>query len=110
MFPYAVFSLLLLGQWDLGNPFIRGDANMDGKVNVVDAIATIRALYQGENLEDIQGRHPACNDAPDANDDGRVNFVDPIFLLQFLFLRGSPPPPPFPQRDRDPTTTDQLGC
>lgn len=109
MFPYAVFSLLVLGQWDAGNPFIRGDANMDGRVNVVDAIATIRFLYQGADLGDIQGREPTCNDATDANDDGRVNFADPVFLLQFLFLRGSPPPLPFPGKEKDPTV-DQLGC
>ena len=110
MFVYAVFSLLILGQWDQGNSFVRGDANMDGKVDIVDAIATIRFLYQGADLGQIQGREPKCNDATDANDDGRVNFADPIFLLQFLFLRGSPPPLPFPEMGKDPTTTDQLGC
>lgn len=105
----AVFSLMVFGQWDLGNSFIRGDANMDGRINIVDAITVVRFLYQGEDLGQIQGTQPACNDAPDANDDGRVNFADPIFLLQFLFLRGSPPPLPFPQKGNDPTE-DQLGC
>lgn len=109
MFFSAVFSLLVFGQWDLGNSFVRGDANMDGRINIVDAVTVVRFLYQGEDLGDIQGTHPACNDAADSNDDGRVNFADPIYLLRFLFLRGSSPPSPFPTRDRDPTE-DQLGC
>ncbi len=83
-------------------PFIRGDANMDGKVDISDAIATLGYLFLG-GLERI------CLDAADANDDGEVNISDPIYLLEHLFLGGKPPPPPYPEAGLDPTA-DELDC
>jgi hypothetical protein len=70
-------------------PFIRGDANVDGAVNLADAFAIFNTLF-------IYGsfHYLACEDAADANDDGAVNIADAIFTLNYLFIGGRPIPPP----------------
>ena len=82
--------------------FIRGDANLDGKVDLADAIAILDCLFLGQGCVD-------CADASDANDDGAVNIGDPIHWLTFAFLGGSQPPPPYPSAGVDPSG-DLLGC
>lgn len=83
--------------------FLRGDANRDDRVNIIDAIVIINYLYgQG-------GREILCPDAADANDDGGVNIKDPIYLLKYIFGSGNPPPKPFPWKGRDPTV-DGIEC
>lgn len=72
-----------------GAPYLRGDANGDGSVDISDGISTLTGLFAG-------GQLPACLAALDANDDGRVDVADPIFLFQYLFAGGESPPPPFP--------------
>ena len=44
----------------------------------------------------------------DANFDGHIDITDPIRTLEFLFLAGEEPPPPFSQPGSDPTPG--LGC
>ncbi|MFN0058933.1 MAG: DUF2341 domain-containing protein [Planctomycetota bacterium] len=68
-------------------PFIRGDANLDGLINIADAIAMLNYLFAGGAAN--------CLDAVDANDDGAVNVADAIFLLSYQFESGATPPPPF---------------
>jgi hypothetical protein len=80
-------------------PFIRGDADGSGKLNITDPIRVLRYLFGG-------GDAPASFDAGDANDDGKLNIADAIFLLSHLFLGGRPPPPPFPAPGLDPTADD----
>jgi len=83
-------------------PFIRSDGNLDGGVNISDAIAILDRLF---------GASPpsTCPDASDANDDGTVNIADPIHLLAYLFSGGPSPPAPFPAAGQDPTA-DGLPC
>ncbi|MGE3166773.1 MAG: DUF6531 domain-containing protein [Planctomycetota bacterium] len=70
-------------------PFVRGDCNADGVVDVVDAIAAINAIFVGPL--------PSCVDVCDANADLTVDVADPIFLLSYVFGFGAPTlPPPFP--------------
>jgi len=52
---------------------LAGDANGDGASNIEDAIAILRALFQGEPAE--------CESAIDANGDGRLDIADPVSLL-----------------------------
>ena len=47
--------------------------------------------------------------AADVTDDSAVDISDSVYLLNFLFLGGSPPPPPFPTPGEDPTP-DDLTC
>src|SRR6266545_1437379 len=83
-------------------PFLRGDANAGGEVDISDAISTLAFLFSGS-------RAPACSDAADANDDGRIDITDPIFTLDFLFLGGVVPPAPYPACGPD-LTPDELDC
>lgn len=85
-------------------PFIRGDANRDGAVDISDAVATLDLLFQGR----VQG--VPCPDAADANDDGSVDVSDAIYTIFFLFLAGERIPPPFPAPALDPTTGDPFTC
>lgn len=83
-------------------PFIRGDANFDGTVNISDAIFTLSFLFLG-------GPAPFCDDAADADDSGRLDITDAIRILDSLFLGAQTLPPPFPEEGQD-LTVDSLRC
>ena len=83
-------------------PFIRGDSNQSGGVNISDAVFTLNHLFLG-------GGAPPCLDRLDGNDDGFLNITDGVFVLSFLFLSGSPIPPPYPEPGADPTN-DDIPC
>ena len=82
-------------------PFIRGDADADGAINLVDAIAILGYLFSGGTIP--------CNDAADIDDDGALDLVDPIRLLGYLFNNAPAPPSPFPDCGID-LTADALEC
>lgn len=70
------------------DPWIRGDSNGDGHVDISDAITTLGHLFLGA---------PAgCERGAEVNLDGEVDLTDAIALLGHLFLGRDPPPPPFP--------------
>jgi hypothetical protein len=83
-------------------PFIRGDANLDGEVDLSDPIALLGHLFLGIS-------RIACADAADADDGGSLDITDAILVLQYLYLGGASPQPPFPEAGEDPTG-DDLGC
>jgi hypothetical protein len=93
-------------------PFLRGDADDDGRVNLTDAVSILGQLFLGRAM--------VCGDASDANDDGRVNLTDAVYVLGHLFLGGPPPAPPYSEPGGDPVTDDvdwadggyarDLGC
>jgi hypothetical protein len=85
-----------------GSPFVRGDSNLDQKVNITDASYTLDFLFVG-------GAPPRCADAADANDDGALNISDAVMTLQFLFQGGRPIPAPYPANGVD-ATPDDLHC
>jgi hypothetical protein len=73
--------------------FLRGDMTRDGSLNVTDAIAILRHLFQGA---------PApCADAGDADDNEALNLTDAIYVLEYLFRRGPAPAAPYPARGVD---------
>lgn len=82
--------------------FIRGDANVDGRHDLADAIYVLEFLF---------GPKPAapCLKSFDANDDGRINLADPIRLLDCLFANCLPLPDPFDACAKD-MTEDALDC
>ncbi len=105
-----VFVCFTVGGLGNGNEFIRADTNLDGKVGISDAIALLSDLFGYGDISEIQDRVGApCNDALDANDDGKVTLTDPIYILNYLYMGGTPPPAPFPEKGLD-ETFDQLGC
>ncbi len=87
----------------LGTRFIRGDANLDGRMNMTDAVHILMSLFLGA------GPLP-CLDAADSNDVGRVDISDPIFILRYLFIGGPQPPSPFPDAGEDLSPETALGC
>jgi len=83
--------------------FVRGDANQDGFINIVDAVRMLELQFFG--IDPI-----LCADQLDANDDGSHNLADPVMLLSFLYAGAAPLPPPFPSCGGDSTSTDLLDC
>jgi len=63
---------------------IAGDANLDGAVNIADAVYMIQCIFV-----DCLG-HP-CEKHLDANCDGNWNIADVVFLINYIF-KGGPPP------------------
>jgi hypothetical protein len=83
-------------------PFIRGDADGDGRLNITDGVFTLSHLFLG-------GVNPLCEDATDTDDRGTVELTDAVYFLNHLFLGGPEPPAPYPTPGDDPTE-DGLGC
>ncbi len=84
-------------------PFVRGDTNADGAVNVVDAENIVSYLFHSQSAPT-----PTCKSACDANDDEMLNIAD-VFLLLRAIQRNRPLDPPADSPDIDPTPS-YLDC
>ena len=82
--------------------FLRGDGNLDGRIDISDAIDTLLHLFAGDNSL-------ACDDARDVDDSGSLEITDAVRTLAYLFQGGEPPAAPYPVAGPDPTD-DALGC
>lgn len=91
-----------LQEGEIIHSFLRGDANIDGKVDISDLMAISNFINNRGTLD--------CKDAGDINDDGEISMADLFYLRSWLFLGGSPPKYPFPERGFDDFTEDGLGC
>ena len=67
-----------------------------------DGLLILEFLFLG-------GDAPRCEDAADTDDTGSIAITDAVSLLQHLFHGGSSPPPPYPEKGKDPTG-DDLEC
>jgi hypothetical protein len=85
-----------------GPTFRRGDANLDGRVDLTDASVVLQGLFLGAG-------EPPCLDSADFDDSGSIDLTDPVFLLQSLFLGIGQVPQPKSACGFDPTD-DRLGC
>gem|GEM_PF-425400 len=74
---------------------IRGDANIDGNLDVSDPILTMLFLFNEGTI--------GCQLALDSNDDEAVDLGDIIFTLNHVFSTGGQPGAPFPFCGVDPT-------
>ena len=83
-------------------PFVRGDVNADGAVDIADAIALLNYLFRS-------GRTPPCMESANLNDDGAADIADAIYALTYLFREGQAPKAPFPGCGPD-STGGGLGC
>ena len=84
-------------------PFLRGDANIDLRINIADTIWMLSYLFSG-------GPMPQCNAAANSNGDDRINVADPVYSLNWLFRGGPAPPPPSScEFSTDPEDIN-LGC
>lgn len=68
-------------------PFVRGDVNQDGAVDLGDPVAILEFLAGLATA-------PDCDDAADANDDEVIDIADPITILSHLFIGTGPLPAP----------------
>ena len=66
--------------------FIKGDANLDGRVDIGDPVFLIYYLHHG-------GPAPFVEDVADANNDTNVDIGDAVFLINYIFKDGPPPSP-----------------
>jgi uncharacterized protein (DUF1800 family) len=83
--------------------FIRGDSNIDGRVDISDVVSTLNTLFSGLQPS-------ACPDAADANADRRIDISDPVATLNFLFLGGAALPAPGPFECGADASPAALGC
>ncbi len=79
-------------------PFLRGDSNADGAVDVSDAVSILFYLF-------AVGSEPTPREAGDANGDAELELTDAVYLLMYLFQGGRPPPAPFPEPGLIPSPT-----
>jgi hypothetical protein len=91
--------------------FVRGDCNFTFgfkfAVDISDAAAMVGHIF----LQGDDSFHAPCDDACDSNDDGKLNAADIVFILNYLFVPGSPAPPyPGPINPGFDPTPDDLGC
>jgi predicted phosphodiesterase len=84
-------------------PFLRGDSNGDGVLDISDPNHLYLFLFNGTVS-------PNCLDASDVNDDGQVDVSDPAYLLNYLFQGGPPPPAPGDASCGPDPTPDVLSC
>ena len=82
--------------------FVRGDVVVDSAINLSDAVGIFSRLFLGADAGE-------CDDAADADDSGEVVITDGIYILNYLFLGGPSPRPPFPECDAE-TGDDALSC
>lgn len=87
-----------------GTPFIRGDTNNSGNVDLSDGVSVFNDLFLG------QPAASPCRDSLDANDDGNTDLSDGVYILNFLFQGGPPMPEPFPEAGLDPTPDGLPEC
>jgi hypothetical protein len=81
--------------------FLRGDGNLDGQLDLSDALKVLLHLFTGVPA--------SCLDALDGDDSGTLDTTDAIRILGYLFQDGPPPAAPFPDRGLD-ATDDPLDC
>ena len=98
----ATLGVALLGGGNVqGQDFIRGDANADGLVSLVDVLTILNVVFNEEETE--------CRKALDIDDTGALDISDAINAIDYLFQNGLTPPAPFPACGEDPTA-DSLSC
>lgn len=89
MFGVVPFALVLGGPSPLA-AFTRGDANNDQFVSLTDVAAIYAFLLSSAPLS------PDGLLGADVNDNGVIELSDPLYLVEYLFASGPPPPAPFP--------------
>ena len=72
-------------------------------MNIADPISTLSDLFLGIASS-------ACRDALDSNDDGELDVTDVVYTLEYLYIGGDMPPPPYPDPGYDPSDDDLEIC
>lgn len=85
-------------------PYLAGDMNSDGDVDISDPLYLALALF-GDGDEEL-----ACEIAADLNDDEAVTIADAVALIDYLFQGGEPPADPYPDCAFFDSEVDPLSC
>jgi hypothetical protein len=86
----AVSTLDVVVDPGVSNAFRRGDANVDGRIDVGDVVALINEFFR-------DGERGTCRLAKDANGDRRADLSDVVYMIGFLFQHAfDAPPAPYP--------------
>jgi hypothetical protein len=93
-------SIIVSGSFGVPG-FIRGDTNLDGKIDISDPITILATRFTTQ--EKLK-----CDAAADANCDTIIDLSDSVFLFDFLFLLGEHPLPP--QGTPGPDFMKKLSC
>ena len=70
-------------------PFVRGNCNGDGVIDIADGIWILNELFQS-------GPTASCAEACDANSDNMLDSGDAIYIISYRLLSGPVPSAPFP--------------
>jgi hypothetical protein len=65
-------------------PYVRGDANYDGEINVADVVCLVNHLFRN-------GPSPIPYSAGDASGNGTIDVGDIVYLVNYLYRDGPPP-------------------
>ena len=85
-------------------PFLRGDWDANGLVQLTDGVNVFNFLFLG-------GGPATCLAAADANGQGVINLSSGVYVLNFLFTGGPAPIAPFPTCGPGELPSDvTLGC
>lgn len=98
-----VAELNLTGGAAGAGPFLRGDCNDDGGVDIADAVCILNWLFLGGNT-------PGCLAATNTNGDAGADISDGTYLLNHLFLGGPPPVAPSPECGPGELPADEKTC
>lgn len=72
------------GYWQTFEPFVCGDFDGNGFVNISDAVALITFMFSS-------GPAPKLQLVADANCDGSINISDAVYVIAFVFGEGPAP-------------------
>jgi len=73
--------------------FVRGEVNLDGRVDVSDAVRVFNHLF-------LDGGEPSCLATADLDSNRSIEITDGLYLLRFPFNSGPPPAFSYPASGR----------
>jgi hypothetical protein len=101
-------------------PFLRGDANQSGRLEITDALIIFDYLFGGGTVPVGAASRDNClvalnADGPSGSGaeevDGDINITDGLYLLRYIFQKDTAPPAPFPACGEAPgPTSARMAC
>lgn len=85
-------------------PFVRGDSNASGDVDMSDAVRTISLVVGRTDAPNL------CDDAVDSNDSGEIDLSDAVYVLSYIFTGGPAVPDPGSALCGFDPTPDEIDC
>jgi len=80
----SIIAFLMLSASAGAAPFLGGDANTSGEVDIDDVVYLINYIFTG-------GPSPEPYESGDVNTDGLIDIDDVVYLINYLFMGGPEP-------------------